>query len=117
MSIEGIALEHFNATYQETSSLTFHSCKRMSDNSKQDAAKTAAHSKRIIYLLKNIKCLGAGHSTMWDNIDGCTYHYRFTTEVYFWYRFTITWHRGCRWTERYGKKVHLPYDGHFITPW
>ena len=61
VSIEGITLEHFSATYQKISSYSSHSRTLnavfhsfISDNSKQYAATTAAHSKRIIELLKNI---------------------------------------------------------------
>ena len=55
MSIEGIALEHFSAASQtdiNSSTLSsprhavFHSF--LSDDSKQDAATTTAHSKRLI---------------------------------------------------------------------
>ena len=60
VSIEVIALEHFNETYQETSSSYSHLgahvmlcftrfCK---NNMKQHAATTAAHSKLIIDMLK-----------------------------------------------------------------
>ena len=61
VSIEGTKLEHFSATFQETSSSSSHICTRhavfhyfLSDNSKQDAAKTATHRKQIIEMLKNI---------------------------------------------------------------
>ena len=59
MSFEGIVLKHFSDTYQEKSSSYLHILKRhavfhffLSDNRNQDAATTAAHSKRIIWLLK-----------------------------------------------------------------
>ena len=51
------------------------------DNSKEDSATTAAHSKQIIELLKNSKCLGDGHSTIWNNIDICAEHYRYSTAL------------------------------------
>ena len=71
MSIEGIALEHFSAAPQadiNSSSLTFprravfHSF--LSDDSKQDAATTTAHIKRLIPLLKNKKLLTTSLSTI-----------------------------------------------------
>ena len=64
VSIEGIALEHFSAAPQaDINSYTlsrprhavFHSF--LSDNSKQDAATTTAHSKKLISLLKNKQVL------------------------------------------------------------
>ena len=62
MSIEGIALEHFSSVPQaDTKSSTisrqrhavFHSF--LSEDSKQDAATTTAHIKRLISLLKDKK--------------------------------------------------------------
>ena len=89
VSIEGIHLEYFSATDQEKSSSYSHSCtchdvfhSFLSDNSKQGAATTGAHSKRIIGLLKNGKCLSAGVNTIWENIDGCAEHYRCATSLY-----------------------------------
>ena len=64
MSIEGIALEHCNALPQiEINSSTklcsrhafFHSF--LSDDRKQDAATTTAHSKRFIEMLKQRKII------------------------------------------------------------
>ena len=75
MSIEGIALEHFSAAPQadiNSSTLSrpqhavFHSF--LSDNSKQDAATTTAHSKRLISLLKNKQVLNTSLSTIWEKI-------------------------------------------------
>ena len=60
VSTEGIALEHFSAAYQGTSSSCLQGCKFhavfqsfLSDNSKKYASIKAIHSKRIIYLLEN----------------------------------------------------------------
>ena len=60
VSIEVIVLEHFSAAPQEDINSTTPSRRRhavfhsfLSDNSKQDAATTTAHSKRLISLLKN----------------------------------------------------------------
>ena len=59
VSIEGYYLDHFSASYQETALSISHSCKHhavfqsfLSDNIKQDAYATAAHSKRIMELIK-----------------------------------------------------------------
>ena len=59
VSVEGVALEHFSDTFQETSPSYFYSITRhavfhlfMSDNSKQYAYTTAAHIKQIINMLK-----------------------------------------------------------------
>ena len=54
----------------------------LSDNTKQYAATTAAHIKRISYLLKRNKCLGFGHSNILENIDGCDEHYRCDISLY-----------------------------------
>ena len=89
MSIEGIALEHFSAAPQSdinSSSLTcprravFHSF--LSDDSKQDAATTTAHSKRLISLLKNEKVLKTSLSTIWENTDGCAEQYICASALY-----------------------------------
>ena len=78
MSIEGIALEHFSAAPQSdinSSSLpcprhvVFHSF--LSDDSKQDAATTTAHSKLLISFLKNEKVFKTSLSTIWETTDGC----------------------------------------------
>ena len=70
--IEGIALENFSAAPQvdiNSSSLpcprhaVFHSF--LSDDSKQDAATTTAHSKRLISLLKNKQVLTTSLSEIW----------------------------------------------------
>ena len=43
------------------------------------AAPTAAHGKQIIEMLKNSKCLGAVHITLWENKDSCAGYYRCDT--------------------------------------
>ena len=60
MSIEGIALEHFSASPQADINLSTLTCHRhsvfhsfLSDDSKQDAATTTAHSKRLISFIKD----------------------------------------------------------------
>ena len=78
VSIEGITLEHFSAATQadiNSSTLSrpwhavFHSF--LSDNSKQDAATTTTHSKRLISLLNNKQVLTTSLSTIWENTDCC----------------------------------------------
>ena len=61
VSIEGIALEHFSATYKEIYSLSLYICTYntafhsfLNDQSKQDSATTDAHRKIIMELLKTI---------------------------------------------------------------
>ena len=89
MSIEGITLEHFSAAPQaDINSFTlprprhavFHYF--LSDDSKQDAATTTAHSKRLISLLKNEKVLKTSLSTIWENTDGCAEQYRCASALY-----------------------------------
>ena len=58
----------------------FHSF--LSDDSKQDAATTTAHSKRLIELLKEEKKLASTLSTIWGNTDGCAEQYRFASALY-----------------------------------
>ena len=89
MSIEGIALEHFSAAPQadiNSSSFSrpwhavFHSF--LSDDSKQDATTTTAHSKRLISFLKNKKVLTTSLSTILENTDGCAEQYIFASALY-----------------------------------
>ena len=58
----------------------FHSF--LSDDSKQDAATTTAHSKRLISLLKNEKVLKTSLSIIWENTDGCAEQYRCASALY-----------------------------------
>ena len=89
MSIEGITLEHFSASpqaYINSSTLSrpknavFHSF--LSDDRKQDAATTTAHSKHLISLLKNKQVLTTSLSTIWENTDGCAEQYRCASALY-----------------------------------
>ena len=77
MSIEIIALEHFSAVPKtDIGSATparqrhalFHSF--LSDDRKQYAVTTTAHSKRLVSLLKEKK-LTTSLSTIWENTDSC----------------------------------------------
>ena len=83
MYIEGIVLEHFSASPQEDINSTTPSRQRhavfysfLSENSKQDAATTTAHSKRLISLFKKKQVLTTSLSTIWENTDGCDEQYR-----------------------------------------
>ena len=58
----------------------FHSF--LSDNSKQDAATTTAHSKRLISFLKNKQVLTTSLSTIWENTDGFAEQYRCASALY-----------------------------------
>ena len=76
MSIEGVALEHLSATYQEISSSSLHS------RTFQDATTTDAHIKIIIEMLKKKEHLGDGVRTIWQNKDGCVANYRCDTVLF-----------------------------------
>ena len=52
----------------------FHSF--LSDDSKQDAATSTAHSKRLISLLNEKKIMTTSLSIIWENTDGCAEQYR-----------------------------------------
>ena len=89
VSIEGIALEHFSVSPQtdiNSSTLSrprhalFHSFS--SDDSKQDATTTTAHSKILISLLKNEKVLTTSLSKIWGKTDGCAEQYRCASALY-----------------------------------
>ena len=76
-------MEHFSAapkadikssTISRQRHAVFHSF--LSDDSKQDAATTTAHTKRLISLLKDKKLLTTSLSTMWENTDDCAEQYR-----------------------------------------
>ena len=78
MSIEGIALESFNALPYTEINLSTKSCPRhamfhyfLLDEIKQDSANTTAQSKHFIGLLKERKVLESSLSTIWENTDGC----------------------------------------------
>ena len=82
-------MEHFSAAPQadiNSSTLprpqyaVFHSF--LSDDSKQDVSTTAAHSKRLISLLKNKQVLTTSLSTTWENTDGCAEQYRCASALY-----------------------------------
>ena len=70
--MEGIALGHFSTVPQEDIKSSTISHQRhavfhhfLSADSKQDAATTTAHSKRLISLLKNKQVLTISLSTIW----------------------------------------------------
>ena len=52
------------------------------DGSKQDAAKTTSHSKRLIEILKEGKLLASELSKIWENTDGCADQYRCASALY-----------------------------------
>ena len=88
VSIEGIALEHYSAAPQAdimSSTLArqryalFYSF--LSDDSKQDAATTTAHSKLLISLLKK-KVLTTSLRTIWENTGSSAEQYRCASELY-----------------------------------
>ena len=54
----------------------------LSGDSKQDAATTTSHSKRLISFLKNKKILTTSLSTIWENTDVCTEQYRCASAMY-----------------------------------
>ena len=54
----------------------------LSDDSKQDASTTTAHSKRLISLLKNKQVLTTSLSTIWENTNSCAEQYRCASAFY-----------------------------------
>ena len=54
----------------------------LSDNSKQDAATTTAHRKRLISLLKDKKLLTTSLTKIWENTDGCDEQYICASAIY-----------------------------------
>ena len=54
----------------------------LSDDRKQDATTTIAHSKRFISLLKDKKVLTTSLRKIWENTDGCAEQYRFASALY-----------------------------------
>ena len=82
MYIEGIELEHFSELPQTEINSSTKPCPRhavfhyvLSDDSKQDAPTTMAHSKRLIELLKEQKLLTSTLITIWKNTDGYAEQY------------------------------------------
>ena len=87
--IESISFERFSAAPQADINSSTLSFPRyvvfhyfLSDDSKQDAATTTAHSKRLISLLKNKQVLTTSLSTIWGNTDGCAEQYRCASALY-----------------------------------
>ena len=77
-------MEHFRALPKAdinstTSSRQCHAVFQyfLSDNIKQDAATTTAHSKRLVSLLNEKTLLTTLLSTVWVNTDSCAEQYRF----------------------------------------
>ena len=58
----------------------FHSF--FSDDGKQYAETTAAHSKHLLQFLQQKNILRTTRSTIWDNTDGCVDQYRCATVLY-----------------------------------
>ena len=54
----------------------------LSENIKQDAATTTAHSKQLISLLKDKQLLTTSLSTVWENTDGCAEQYICASALY-----------------------------------
>ena len=82
-------MEHFSAAPQADINSTTPSRPRhalfnsfLSDESKQDADTTTAHSKQLISLLKEKQVLTTSLSPMWENTDGCAEQYRRDSELY-----------------------------------
>ena len=82
-------MEHFSAIDQEKLSYYLHSCTHhavfhsiLSDKSEQDSDTTDSHIKQIIDIFKISRCLGSGHSNIWDNTEGCAENYRCSTALY-----------------------------------
>ena len=84
-----MAMEHFislpkadiNSTTQSRQHhAVFHSF--LYDDSKQYAATTTAHIKRLISLLRDKKILTTYFITIWENTDGCAEHYIFASALY-----------------------------------
>ena len=89
MSIEGIALEKFSAIPNSGINSSTKSCPRHAvfhyfvfDDSKQDAATTTSHRKRLIGLLKARKLLASVLSKIWVNTGGCADKYRCASTLY-----------------------------------
>ena len=87
--MEGISLEHFSAapqadfnspTLSRPRHAVFHSF--LSDDRKQDATTTTAHSKRLISLLKNKQVLTTSLNTIRENTHGCAEQYRCSSALY-----------------------------------
>ena len=69
-----------SSTLSRQQHAVFHSF--LSDDSKQDAATTTAHSKRLISLLKKKQVLTTSLSKIWENTDGCAEQYRCASALY-----------------------------------
>ena len=82
-------MEHYRALPKADINSTTPSHKRhtvfhsfLSENSKQDASTTTAHSKHLISFLKGKKVLTTSLSLIWENTDGCAEQYRCASAMY-----------------------------------
>ena len=89
VSIEGVALEHCSLLYHPSPLFSLYHVSLqvvfryfLSDNSKQDAATTAEHSKRIIENFQSRTVLSDDISTILENTDGCVEKYRCVNALY-----------------------------------
>ena len=87
MYIEGITLEHLSALPQTEINSSKKACPLyalfhyfLSDDSKQDATTTTAHSKHFIELLKQL--LTSTLSKIWENTVGCEEKYICASVLY-----------------------------------
>ena len=83
------SLEHFS-TIDTGIATVSHPCSKrhavfysiFSNNSKQDAATTAAHRNKIIQLLRERNFINAQCSTIWENTDELSEKYRSATSLH-----------------------------------
>ena len=89
VSMEGVALEHFKATLVDAVAnpsnddiiqAVFHSF--LSDDSAQDGATTATHTRQLLQKLLDSDIIKAGLSTLWESTDGCAEQYRSATALF-----------------------------------
>ena len=72
-------------THQFNYTITSMSCSFslfLSNDSKQDADTTTAHSKSFISLLRDKQILTTSLSKIWENTDGCAEQYRCSSALY-----------------------------------
>ena len=82
LSMEGMAVQHFDNDDTDAQSIVCSYYSHLSDDSKQNAATTTAHTSRLYQHLKDISVLHPDKSTIWEVTDGCAKQYRCATAIY-----------------------------------
>ena len=71
LSMEVMAVQHFDMDDNDSQSIVCSYYSHLSDDSKQKAAATTAHTSKLYQHLKDINALHPKQTTSWEVTDGC----------------------------------------------